>query len=223
MRRCLLMSWAASLVLLASAAALAADKPAAGEREKQETPAANGAAARPPHDTAGFTPEREAAALTFVRMHHAELADLLVPLKQADPTEYQRAIRELFRTSERLALLKERQPRRHELDLRAWKLNSRLQLLVARITMAPSKDLEDELRRLLDEQIAVRQEQWLIERERLLLRVREIDEQIAQGQAERTDEVERQLERILKRAGIVAKSSKTAPGPNKAEKKPAAQ
>src|SRR5438132_8650434 len=66
-----------------------------------------------------FTPEREAAALTFVRQHHSELADLLSELKTSNEAEYQRAIAELFRKSEQLADTQARDPRRYELELAA--------------------------------------------------------------------------------------------------------
>jgi hypothetical protein len=111
-----------------------------------------GKAAKP---TQGFTPEREAAALTFVRMHHAELAELLERLKTRRPQEYQKAIRELFRASERLASSQEQQPLRYELELQEWKLSSRIQLLVARMSMNRTPELEQELRQLLNEQVSV--------------------------------------------------------------------
>src|SRR5687767_13810045 len=55
----------------------------------------------------GITPEREAAVMTFVKHHHAELAELLIHLKENAPKEYERAVRDLFRTSERLAQVQE--------------------------------------------------------------------------------------------------------------------
>src|SRR6185436_5664149 len=57
-----------------------------------------------PKNQVTITPEREAAAVTFVKLHHPDLAELLGHLKQSNPREYQRAIRDLFRTSENLAL-----------------------------------------------------------------------------------------------------------------------
>jgi len=89
--------------------------------------------AKGPKGLQGFTPEREAAALTFVRAHHPELAELLDRLKTRRPQEYQKAIRELFRASERLAQSQEQAPQRYEMELSEWKLQSRVQLLVARM------------------------------------------------------------------------------------------
>ena len=79
------------------------------------------------------TPEREAAVMTFVKQHHAELAELLVQLKASNSKEYEQAIRELFRTSERLAQIQERDMPQYELELKHWQVQSRVQLLSARV------------------------------------------------------------------------------------------
>src|SRR2546427_145019 len=63
------------------------------------------------------TPEREAAVLTFVQRNHGELADLLRALRDAQPAEYERAIKEIFRTTERLAQIQERDPQQYELEI----------------------------------------------------------------------------------------------------------
>src|SRR5262245_22677697 len=94
-----------------------------------QTPARNGprsaakaaAKAKPP---VAVTPEREAAVLTFIQRNHADLADLLAHLKENQPQAYEQAIRELFRTTERLAQIQERDPLQYELELAVWKAQS---------------------------------------------------------------------------------------------------
>jgi hypothetical protein len=133
-----------------------------------------------PKGLQGFTPEREAAALTFVRAHHPELAELLDRLKSRRPQEYQKAVRELFRASERLAQSQELQPQRYEMELNEWKLQSRIQLLVARMSMGRTPELEAELRHLLAEQLAVHRELVKFTHERTAARAaalqKELDE-----------------------------------------------
>ncbi len=95
----------------------------------------------------GFTPQREAAALSFVREHHAELALLLGHLKGVKLKEYERAIRELFRSSERLAQIKDRDEDRYKIELQVWKLDSRIRLMAARLSMTPGDEsLQEDLR-----------------------------------------------------------------------------
>lgn len=102
-----------------------------------------------------FTPEREAAALSFVRQHHPELEDLLAQLKSGNRAEYRRVTNELFFASERLTQSQERDPLKYELDLRLWKIDSRIRLLAARLAMNESDLLQGELKELLVEKIDV--------------------------------------------------------------------
>lgn len=144
-----------------------------------------------------FTPEREAAAMTFVRMYHAELADLLDQLKLQNKSEYERAIRELFRQSERLAQAQERNPQRYDLELRAWKLNSRIQVLVARMVMSRDLAIESQLREALFEQIELRKETVEFDRKRMGTRMAELDAELAEIDRNRQRQVDEKMNRFL--------------------------
>jgi hypothetical protein len=150
-----------------------------------------------PKRVSGFTEEREAAAMTFVRMNHPELAALLDQLKLNDVSEYQRAIRELFHSSEKLAQLQERNPKRYPMELEAWKLNSRIRLLVARLTMSPDPKIEDELRQALVQQVGQRKAALNDERERLESRMAELKEQLKKLDEQQTNSVEQRMAKLL--------------------------
>ena len=91
------------------------------------------AAARPrERDLPRFTEEREAAALFFIKKHVPEVLPLLEQLRKTNPERYQLEIREVFRVTEMLADLKD-DPRRHDLELRIWKAESKSAALVARL------------------------------------------------------------------------------------------
>ena len=64
------------------------------------------------------------------------------------------------------------------MELEAWKLNSRIRLLVARLTMSPDPKIEDELRQALVQQIGLRKAALNDERERLENRMAELKEQL---------------------------------------------
>ena len=96
------------------------------------------------------TGQREQAALEFVQEHHAELDGLLAYLRENRAREYQQAINELYRASERLNQIRTRDPERYKLELKAWQLRSRIQLLTARWMMERSEAIEDELREALE-------------------------------------------------------------------------
>lgn len=156
-----------------------------------------------------FTPERETAALSFVREHHAEVADLLENLRKTRPEQYRRAARELFRASERVAQWKDRDPTRYELELQTWKINSRIQLLLARSTMSPDIDVDAELRSLLAERIDVRLKLRRHDRELAAKRLADIDSDIDRLARQRDAAVERQLAQM--RQGVKANRKKLKP------------
>ncbi len=145
------------------------------------------------------TPQREAAAMSFVRQHHPELADLLVYLKQANTREYERAMRELFKTSERLAQAKERDNDRYEIELEIWKLESQVRLLVARITMKPQDlALQEKLRSLLLQRVDLRLKRQRLERDRLAARVERLELDIDSLERERDAVAEQSYTQLLK-------------------------
>ena len=125
-----------------------------------------------------FTKAHEAAAVTFAQNHHPELAELLGGLKQHNRGEYEKAIRELFRTSERLAQWQEKGPQRYEHELAMWKLNSRIRILTARLTMSTDVAVERELREALVELAALKKQQLEAERQKLFSRLAEIDAEL---------------------------------------------
>jgi hypothetical protein len=180
-----------SILILFPALLVAADAPPS---KPADPPKAVKPAQQPP-----LTPEREAAAITFVRQHHAELVDLLNQLKETKPAEYQAAIRELFQTSERLAQLREQDPQRYELELDVWKTKSRIQLLAARSTMSGDHSLEDQLRSVLKEQADIRLRLMKLERDRVADRLSKLDKGIEQYQQNETSQVQRQFDALMKR------------------------
>jgi len=144
-----------------------------------------------------FTSEREAAALTFIGLHHPEMAELLRQLKSTTPAEYKREVRVLFRSSETLAELRERDPELYELELRAWILDSRIRLLAARLSMAPSESVEQELRQALSEQIDVRIAQQTLTRRRLESRLADLNMQIERLEENRDEQIEKRMKSLL--------------------------
>jgi hypothetical protein len=189
------LGWLWAFALLASGAVGAAEKPP----DKPGVARDADKAKKPPKPPPGFTPEREAAAVEFVRRHHPELAALLAELKKTEAAEYHRAVSALFRASERLAHVQERNPETYERELNAWKLSSRIQLLVAQIKMAPEDEkLRRELAAALSEQLDVRCARLVEERDKLRDRLDKLEGQIQEIQQQRETLVEKQLEVLFR-------------------------
>ena len=171
----------------------------------------------------GFTKEREAAALTFVRTHHPELADLLEQLRNNDRVEYRKAVVELFASSERLGQIQENNPARYDLELQLWKLTSRIHVLAARLAMETSAKsdtttpataaTDQELRQALTEELHVRQQLVQLDRDKAAARLATLDKHLEQLRRNQDQQVEQRLQRVLTNAqsGLSAASITPAP------------
>ena len=171
----------------------------------------NSAARRLPNATKVIiTPERQAAALKFAELHHPELFELVKGLRKARRAAYEKAVRQLYNDSERLARLKERVPSRYELALTEWQLDSRLRLLVARITMsAGDPEMEAQLRELLKKRLEARLALLKLDRERQAARLKKLDEQIEEIEADENAAIDKDLVRIQRSLGV---RKRPAPG-----------
>jgi chaperonin cofactor prefoldin len=147
-----------------------------------------------------ITPEREAAALNFVERNHAELTGLLAHLKTDQPKQYEQAIKEIFRVTERLAGVQERDPLLYELEVKLWTAQSRVQLLAARLKMGTSEGLKDELREALAEQIDARLAVLKHQKQQAAERLAKMEADLRQLEANKEQAIERQLE-VLARGG----------------------
>jgi hypothetical protein len=141
-------------VVLGSANAVAQmGSPSAGQ------PQGNPAPQSPPPPV--FTEEREAAALTFVRKNRPELLAMLAGIKLRKPAEYQRAVGDLFRTSEMLTSVRQEDPGRYELALKGWQAEMHAGTLFARLVGQPdeTKKVEAELRQAVEKVVELQIEQ----------------------------------------------------------------
>jgi hypothetical protein len=152
------------------------------------------------------TPEREAAVRTFVERNHPELSGLLAHLKESQPREYERAVRELHRVTERLAGIQERDPLQYELELKLWTAQSEVQLLAARLKMGQTREIKDQLRQALGAQADAKVALLKHEKSRVADRLGKIERDITRFEGEREQVIENQLQ-LLTRG---EKSQKTA-------------
>ncbi len=162
-------------------------------------------AVRKSAEMAAFSPAREAAARQFVEQHHPELAPILDSLKSASPQEYRKAVIELFRNSEHLSSAKERDEERYDLELALWKVNSRIRLLLARMTMSAESaaerekqlaEREKELRTALEEQINLQIRVQEMELVRTKARMEKLQAGIDSLQRSRDEQINKMLRQL---------------------------
>lgn len=167
-----------------------------------------------------MTPEREQAALAFLEEHHPKLAKLIVPLKTSNFKEYQKAIKELSRTTERLTGIRTKDPARYELELDAWKIQSHVRLLAARMTMEDDPEIESELRAMLKKKAENQLKLLQNEREFLQSRLKQVETQIERQTKSQDELVQQEYDRLLKRTdrekqAIVPKANPGKPVTNR--------
>jgi hypothetical protein len=186
-----------ALAMLAACSLLSAQS---GGSSKGSSPATSAKKEGRAKAAVTLTPEREAAVLAFVQRNHPELADLLAYLKANQPDEYNRATRDIFRATERLALIQERDSLQYELEVTAWTAQSRVQLLAAMVKMGASDDLVRQLREALRAQNEAKVALLKHERQKAADRVARLDNDIARFENDREKIIDRQLQ-LLTQAG----------------------
>lgn len=187
MRRSLGVLRVVILLLIAAPLSAAAEgKPASAPKKNRAKPVAE------------VTAEQEAEVRAFLQQHHAELADLLGHLQRARPAEYARAVRDLWHASERLRQFEKEDGDRYELELQSWVVQSKIQLLSARLAMQDSPVWREELRQLLGEQFELKIRLAQIDRERTAERLKRIDEQLQRWTDQRAEILEREFLAVTK-------------------------
>lgn len=195
-------------LLVLSAAILTAAEPGSYPGTKKER-------GKPP---VAVTPQQEAEVLQFLRQHHTELAELLGHLQVTRPADYSRAIRDIGHARERLRQFEKGDGGRYELELQSWVLQSRIQLLVARLSMSDSEALREELRQLLAEQFDLNLRLAKSERERTAERLQKLDEQVQRMSNNRLDLLEKEFQSLTRSSEKLKAKRKDAAGVKQAGK-----
>ena len=142
----------------------------------------------------------EQVALAFVGEHHPELGKLLEQLKAMRPGEYKRAISELYQVSRSLSDLKQRNVRRYEVGLGAWKARSKAELIAAKLASSPSPELESQLRSAVEDQLDAELRVQDVEREQAEARLRKVEESIKRLKSDRNKWIDSRFQVLKKKA-----------------------
>jgi hypothetical protein len=211
-----------SLLAIAFAvSALAQDKTEKGAEAAAKSDSADKTLSAKVKGELPITAEREEAVMSFVQQNHAELKALLAHLRENRRKDYERAIRELSRDAERIGQLKDRDNKQYELELKAWTIKSRIQLLTAQMVMGDKEEIRSQLKTLLNEQFDIRSALMIRERERVRERLARLDQDIVRLESERQKIVENQLQVLTKSAADSKNKVKVAKnGPKPTAKKP---
>jgi hypothetical protein len=169
--------------------------------------------------------KRKPELLAFAEKHDPQLRALLEMLETKRPKQFRQALTNLARDTDRLNALETRDPDRHELELRQWKNNQRVQILSAKLTLkGSSPEGKDELKKLLAQKTEIRQESLQLELRRARERVARLEEQTSKLLKPSESELEQQVEQMIARAkksgsGTSAPPKSDAVGPKKGDQR----
>jgi len=139
------------------------------------------------------------ATLKFAAVHHPELSRLLEHLRKSRPHEFQRATRELNQQIQILHRLQEKNSPRYSQQLELWKTDSQIRVLVAKWSRTKDRDLELEIRELLQQRRDMKLAQLKVEQLRLTGQLQKVEKQIASFEESSDPEIEREWEQLAKK------------------------
>ena len=165
-----------------------------------------------------FTEEREAAAMVFVRKHRPEIMKMLVHLKKENRAHYERTIRDLFRTSEHFANLKQHDPEQAKIALKTWQLQAHGQQLAAQLSHNPEnggqlrKELEETIKQVMEQKLALSTHRIMREKQKLALATKQLKlkkaklPQLVQEEIKKIEEAIKKHQRRIKKSEEPIKS-----------------
>ncbi|MCU0711342.1 MAG: hypothetical protein MUC43_04745 [Pirellula sp.] len=141
--------------------------------------------------------EQQAAA--FIRSHHPELATLLEVLKTSDLAKYNSAIKDVSKVIKRLEGARKRDEKLYTLEVEGWKIQSKIDLLLAKGVAKDKNFKESDLKQLLDNRIDNQIQRNNREIELIDQRKVSLVESVAKLKSNRQSQVDKQYANMLKR------------------------
>ncbi len=147
----------------------------------------------------GLLQESEATVLPFVEQHHSQLLSVLTALKLSNPKEYESAIADINKSLRRLSQLEKRNKALYDVDLDAWKTQSRIDLMMARAIAKEHSLDESALRSLVAQRRTIQVKRLKIELEQLEDRKKQLQDSLVRLEENEKERVDQQVLGMLKR------------------------
>jgi hypothetical protein len=193
-----LLVWSASVVLIADdATKISSPNGKVITAQSKESPG-----------SAPTLEERESLALKFVEAHDPALANLLQVLKAMKPKEYDTAINEITKVRKRLEQLQSRDKPLYEVDLEGWKLQSKIDMMMARAVAKEQTLDEKALRELVKKRHENQLKRLRVEQYNLQTREKQIKESLERLQSNESDRLDQQVSALIKKVDAKKPKSK---------------
>ncbi|MEQ1824902.1 MAG: hypothetical protein ABL921_03120 [Pirellula sp.] len=158
--------------------------------------------------------QQEKQSMEFVATHHPELVALLQRLKDMNRDEYETAMKEILKVRKRIEALEKRDPELCSIELDAWKLQSQIDMLLARAVVQDKEFDRKSLQTLVEKKVKNQRQRLESEKASLAIRHKQIDESLERLVGHEQERVAQQLSVLLKKVD----SKKNKPNGNKPTK-----
>lgn len=185
--------------------AVAEDEPNAASRPAK---AEGDAVLKKGEGAPSLTAEVEQQALGFARSQHPELVPLLERLRDDNPNEYRKALTDLYRAQQKLHRMADQNPERYAIALGLWNVQSRINLLAARLVREADGAHNDTLKSLLAERRQLRIELVELDRTKTAERLSNLDAQLNQLRQDPDGDIEKELSKLKQNASNQARAEK---------------
>jgi hypothetical protein len=146
--------------------------------------------------------DQEPQSLAFVAKNHPELVSLLHRLKNMKPDEYDSAMKEILKVRRRIEMLDKRDPELSAIELESWKIQSQIDLLLAKAVVQDKEFDRNHLQSLVVKKVRNQRKRLEAERVSLAARQKQIEESIQRFEENESERISQQVSALLKKVDL---------------------
>ncbi|QEG25042.1 hypothetical protein [Mariniblastus fucicola] len=142
----------------------------------------------------------------FMDENHPELKQLLLTLEDKKKWQYKQAMMGLDRAVKKLENIKQRSPKRYEMGLKQWNIESRITMAAAQVKLKDNEKNRDKLKSLVTQLVDFHLERMKSDKEQVISRLKQLEKRIADAESNREEAIEKRVKSATRRSKKAKKS-----------------
>ena len=151
-----------------------------------------------------LTAERKQELLDFVEANHSELEELLSRLENSKKRRYNQAMAGLDKAVKKLETIKKRTPKRYDVALEQWKLESRIKVAGAQVKLNDTEETRAKLESLVNQLVDFHIQRLKNDRNQIEQRLQQTESRLKEFESNRDKMIEKRIKNAT-RGGKKAK------------------
>lgn len=151
-----------------------------------------------------LTAERKQELLDFVEANHSELEELLSRLENSKKRRYNQAMAGLDKAVKKLETIKKRTPKRYDVALEQWKLESRIKVAGAQVKLNDTEETRAKLESLVNQLVDFHIQRLKNDRNQIEQRLQQTESRLKEFESNRGKMIEKRIKNAT-RGGKKAK------------------